>query len=331
MTVIAVAGGTGGVGKTIVEKLLDSKFDIVVLSRSVKQDLSSQNIQNVQINYEDISSMARVLERHNVHTIISAIGLVSDETSQSQLNLIEAAEKSASTKRFIPSEYSFVQTTELLPIDPSIQYWLDAADSLKASDLQYTRVVPGFFMDYWGMPHVQTHLQPFTFGIDISSGTAAIPGDGNNVICMTYTYDMATYLVKALDLDEWPEFTVIVGDEVTYNQVLGMAEEFTSKHIARPYLRYTRILIGISETGKKFKVTYDSLAQIKTGDVTVPPQPEGMECSTDELKEVTALVSRLTVNNVFQLPGDRLNTRFPEVKPITMRQFLHNAWNRHRA
>lgn len=56
--------------------------------------------------------MARVLERHNIHTIISAIGLVSDETSQSQLNLIEAAEKSESTKRFIPSEYSFIQTTE---------------------------------------------------------------------------------------------------------------------------------------------------------------------------------------------------------------------------
>lgn len=36
MTVIAVAGGTGGVGKTIVEKLVDSKFDIVVLSRSVR-------------------------------------------------------------------------------------------------------------------------------------------------------------------------------------------------------------------------------------------------------------------------------------------------------
>ncbi|KAF4762481.1 hypothetical protein HAV15_007231 [Penicillium sp. str.  len=310
MTVIAVAGGTGGVGKTIVEKLLDSKFDIVVLSRSVKQDLSSQKIQNVQINYEDIPSMARVLERHNIHTIISAIGLVSDETSQSQLNLIEAAEKSESTKRFIPSEYSFIQTTELLPIDPSIQYWLDAADRLKASGLQYTRVIPGFFMDYWGMPHVQTHLQPFTFGIDISSGTAAIPGDGNNVICMTYTYDMATCLVKALDLDEWPEFTVIVGDEVTYNQVLGMAEEFT---------------------GKKFKVTYDGLERIKTGDVTVPPQPEGIEYSSDELKEVTALVSRLTVNNVFQLPGDRLNTRFPEVKPITMRQFLRNAWNRNSA
>ncbi|CAI7662563.1 unnamed protein product [Penicillium glandicola] len=310
MTVIAVAGGTGGVGKTIVEKLLDSNFDIIVLSRSVKQEFASQNIQNVQINYDDIPSMTHDLEQHNIHTIISAIGLVSDETSQSQLNLIEAAEKSASTKRFIPSEYSFVQTTDLLPIDPSIQYWLDAADRLEASGLQYTRVIPGFFMDYWGMPHVQTHLQPLTFGIDISSGTAAIPGDGNNVICMTYTYDMASYLVKALDLDEWPDFSVIVGDEVTYNQVLGMAEEFT---------------------GKKFKVTYDSLEQINTGDVTVPPQPEGLEYSSDELKEVTALVSRLTVSNVFQLPDDRLNTRFPEVKPITMRQFLHDAWTRNSA
>ncbi|KAJ5788369.1 hypothetical protein N7457_003359 [Penicillium paradoxum] len=306
MTVIAVAGGSGGVGKTIVEKLLESEFDIVILSRSAKQHYSSQKVPNVQIDYDDIPSMAHELERHTIHTIISAIGLVSDETSQSQLNLIEAAERSASTKRFIPSEFSFVQTTELLPIDPSIQYWLDAADRLKSSSLEYTRVIPGFFMDYWGMPHIQTHLQPFTFGIDISSGTAAIPGDGNNVICMTYTYDMATYLVKALDLDEWPEFSVIVGDEVTYNQVLSMAEEFT---------------------GKKFQVTYDTLEQIESGDVTVPRQPDGMKSSAEELKEMTALVSRLTVNNVFRLPNDRLNTRFPAVKPIAMREFLQKAWN----
>jgi short-subunit dehydrogenase len=36
MPVIAVAGGSGGVGKTIVEKLLEEpKFDVVLLSRSV--------------------------------------------------------------------------------------------------------------------------------------------------------------------------------------------------------------------------------------------------------------------------------------------------------
>lgn len=86
-------------------------------------------------------------------------------------------------------------------------------------------MIPGFFMDYWGMSHVKTNLAPYTFGIDIGSSTAAIPGDGNDVLCMTYTYDMADYLVKLLALDEWSEFTVIVGDEVTYNQILEMAEE----------------------------------------------------------------------------------------------------------
>ncbi|CAG8948001.1 unnamed protein product [Penicillium salamii] len=278
--------------------------------RQAKQDDTSSKVRNVQIKYDDIASMTQELERHNIHTLISAIGLVSEETCQSQLNLIEAADKSASTKRFIPSEYSFIQTSDLLSIDPSIQWWLDAAERLKTSSLQYTRVIPGFFMDYWGMPKVKTHLQPFTFGIDIASGTAAIPGDGNNVICMTYTYDLATYLVKALDLDEWPEFSIFVGDEVTYNQILGMAEEFT---------------------GKKFKVTYDSLEQIQAGDVTVPTQPEGVDSSSDDLKEITALVSRLTVNNVFDLPKDRLSDQFSEVKPLTVREFLHNAWYQSKA
>lgn len=83
------------------------------------------------------------------------------------------------------------------------------------------------------MPHVRTNLQPYTFGIDIGSCTAAIPGDGNDVMCMTYTYDMADYMVKLLDLDEWSEFTVIVGDEVTYNQILKMAEEIRGQCMVR--------------------------------------------------------------------------------------------------
>lgn len=66
----------------------------------------------VQINYDDVSSMSKTLKVHNVHTIISAIGLISDKTSQSQLNLIDAAEKSTTTKRFMPSEFSFIQTAE---------------------------------------------------------------------------------------------------------------------------------------------------------------------------------------------------------------------------
>lgn len=84
-------------------------------------------------------------------------------------------------------------------------------------------------MDYWGMPHVRTHLSPFTFGIDIQNCQAAIPGDGNDVMCMTYTYDMAHFIARLLETENWPEFSVIVGDEVTYNQLLALAEEIRGK------------------------------------------------------------------------------------------------------
>jgi nucleoside-diphosphate-sugar epimerase len=80
-------------------------------------------------------------------------------------------------------------------------------------------------MDYWGMPVVRTNLAPCTFGISIQHRQAAIPGDGNDVICMTYTYDMTAFLIRLLDVADWPEFSIIVGDEVTYNQLLEMAEE----------------------------------------------------------------------------------------------------------
>lgn len=55
--------------------------------------------------------MVEVLENHDVQTVISAITLISDETSQSQLNLIEAA-REAKVARFLPSEYGLVNTPE---------------------------------------------------------------------------------------------------------------------------------------------------------------------------------------------------------------------------
>ena len=56
--------------------------------------------------------MTAELERDNVHTIISTIGLVSDEPSQSQPKLIEAVVASTWAKRFMPSKSSFIQTPE---------------------------------------------------------------------------------------------------------------------------------------------------------------------------------------------------------------------------
>ena len=114
-------------------------------------------------------------------------------------------------------------------MDPTTQWWLDAVDGLKQSKLQYTRFATGFFMDYWGMPHVKSNLAPFTFGIDMQNGQAAIPGDGNVPLSLTYSRDLARFVVRTLDLDEWPGFSIGVGDDLTFNQMLRLAEEARGK------------------------------------------------------------------------------------------------------
>lgn len=178
-------------------------------------------------------------------------------------------------------------------------------------------------MDYWGMPPVRTNLQPVTFGMDMVSCQAAIPGDGNDVIGMTYTYDMAEFLIKLLELEEWPEFSIFVGDDVTYNELLRLAEEVRGKTRPKMLTRYSRL----TETGKKFQVTYDSVENVKQGRVTVPPMPSGVPYSAEELREMTVLVSRLTVAGVFDLPVEqRMNSRFPDLRPIKVKEFLLNAW-----
>jgi phosphoserine aminotransferase len=115
--------------------------------------------------------------------------------------------------------------SSLLPLDPSIKYFLDAADLLRETQLQFTRVIPGFFMDYWGIPHVKTNIEHITFAVDMVNCEAVIPGDGNDVVGMTYTYDMAAFIAELLEVEEWEEFSVVVGDEVTFNQLLEIGEE----------------------------------------------------------------------------------------------------------
>ncbi|PYH32688.1 uncharacterized protein BO87DRAFT_398541 [Aspergillus neoniger CBS 115656] len=275
MSTIAVAGGTGGIGKTIVEALLqEPKYRVIVLTQSSpKEDPVLKQTQQIQINYNDLDPIVETLEKHAVHTIISAIGIYTDEAAQSQMNLVQAAEKSSVTKRFVPSEYSFIQTEDLLPHDPSIKYWLDAAELLKKTKLQYTRVCPGVLMDYWGMPRVRTNIHQHIIGIDI------------------------------LDLEEWPEFSIFAGDDTTYNELLKLAEEARRK---------------------QFDVVYDSAENIKAGRVTVPPFLTGL--SEEEAWELTVLVSRLTIAGAFDLPQERMNALFPDVKPIKMREFLINTW-----
>ena len=90
----------------------------------------------------------------------------------------------------------------------------------------------GFFMDYFGMPYVDSYMSPEVPFIDIQACKAAIPGDGDeNKVVFTYTKDVARFVRKAVESsDAWPEKSVVVGDRVTMNEVLEAAEKARGTH-----------------------------------------------------------------------------------------------------
>jgi len=60
----------------------------------------------IAVDYDDVPALKALLEKHNVHTVLSTVNTVAPGAIDNQNNLIRAAEQSSSTKRFAPSEYA---------------------------------------------------------------------------------------------------------------------------------------------------------------------------------------------------------------------------------
>lgn len=126
MVNVAIAGGTGGVGRSIVEAFKgDSRHSAIVLSRKVgiwcrnalefspdlqeqKQSQSEEDVglPIVEVNYESVDALIEALEKHRIHTVVSTLGLHIIGVGVAQVNLIKAADRSSFTKRFVASNWA---------------------------------------------------------------------------------------------------------------------------------------------------------------------------------------------------------------------------------
>ncbi|KAL2682812.1 hypothetical protein Neosp_007267 [[Neocosmospora] mangrovei] len=215
MVVVAVAGGTGGVGKTIVNQLeLSKDHTVFVLSRTVPENQTPSNTRFIKVDYNDVASLTRCLEENKVEAVVSTINLQDEAAGNAQLSLIEAADVSETTHRFIPSQFAFINSPGSMDDDPTVRYAIKSVDALRRSSLEFTGFANGFFMDYWGMPHIPSNLWAYTWAIDIANKRAAIPGTGDDVLSLTYSVDVAKFVVRTLESsDKWPETSIVSGLE----------------------------------------------------------------------------------------------------------------------
>jgi dTDP-4-dehydrorhamnose reductase len=83
------------------------------------------------------------------------------------------------------------------------------------------------------LPHIDSYLTPLVFGLDIANRTAAIPGVGEEVMSLTYTKDLAKFVVLALGLEKWDETMHCYSVTASFNDLLKVAEESTGEHQAQ--------------------------------------------------------------------------------------------------
>ncbi|WQF78918.1 Putative NmrA-like domain, NAD(P)-binding domain superfamily [Colletotrichum destructivum] len=306
---IAIAGGTGGLGRALVEGILaKGKRKVVVLTRKVSGSPdANSNVRFVAVDYSNVDSLVLVLEEHNVDTVISTVNNITGE-NQSELNLIEAAERSKTTNRFVPSYFGIPYLPEQYEAFPPAIAKKTALEALKKTSLEWTTVYNGFFLDYFGTPRVKSYMDDVAFFVDLANNVASIPGSGNVPIVFTHTSDVARFIAEFLEHPNWRPESYIIGDRVTFNEVVRMAEDVK---------------------GTKFTVFYNSVESLKANVmVELPAHHEVYKMYPKEMLHSFLVPFGLECERgqANFKPAHTLNDDFPHIKPVSAREILERGW-----
>ncbi|KAI5455875.1 hypothetical protein BGZ63DRAFT_436414 [Mariannaea sp. PMI_226] len=297
MTRVAIAGATGGLGRTIMEAIVArKKHNVFALSRKQTGVFHEQpEVTVLAVNYSSPEDIAAILKINAIDTIVSCLSLHTEEDNQAQLNLIEGAAQSTTVTTFVPSDnFPF----------PATEYKVAAVKKLRdIPGIQYTRFLSGMFMDYYGPPQAPTRMNTMTIVIDHENHKAVVPGDGNIPVVLTHTTDVARFVAASLDLKEWPEASFIRGDKLTLNKLVAIAE---------------------SIQGCKYDISYDKITDLKAGKNTeLPINATRYEFLPKEVMDRISQISGLAIaNGWMDLNGPLLNDRFPELKPMSVKDFF---------
>lgn len=190
---------------------------------------------------------------------------------------------------------------------PWYPFQLDAHAQLRKTSLEWTEIATGYFLDYWGMPHIKTNMSSDMPTLDIVHGVAGIPGTGNEPIAFAYTFDVARVVAEVLLSATWEEQTYIVADKLTWNEFLALAEEVR---------------------GFKFDVSYDSIESLERGQITELPnhRESYAEFPKDELVPMYAGIGLSMTKGTFDLDVSKSVHQKLGLKMMTVKEMLHDVW-----
>ncbi|KAJ4055953.1 hypothetical protein NW756_002901 [Fusarium oxysporum] len=308
MVKVAVAGGSGVLGRSLVDVLANqSKHEGIILTRKASDvDLG---LPSFVVDYDDVASLTKFLDENKVDTIISAFGINGTSLSRSQNNLIKAADASSVTRRFIPSSFAIKYPEDGPAILPPLQSYFDSIEMLRNSGLEWAVVHNGTFLDYFFPPSgIKTYYNHGTLVVDMLNNSAAIPGTGDEVLAFTYTFDVAKFVIAAVDLESWPAELRIIGTRLTFNELIELAEK---------------------AKGKKFTVTYDNLDKLRRFEISELPghEKDYPKFPKEVLLPFLSIFERWMAEGHGDLEyGGSLNEMFPNIETLTAQELMEVYW-----
>ncbi|GFP54408.1 hypothetical protein ACSS6W_002182 [Trichoderma asperelloides] len=217
---VAVLGGSGNIGPSIIKALLDSNFEVTAITRLESQATFVDGVDVKRVDITSKEAVQHVLQGHDA--LVSAI---SPAALDDQKTIVDAA-VAAKVQRFLPSEFG----VDNRRTDEKDMGWMvvnkvklnEYLDEVAAKNrwFSWTGVACGFFFD-WG---IQTQ---FILGINARAKTGEIIDSGNKPWAATNTYFVGETVAAILKKpDETAnKFMTVFSFETTQNEVLKIFEE----------------------------------------------------------------------------------------------------------
>ncbi|CAI6097219.1 unnamed protein product, partial [Clonostachys chloroleuca] len=142
-----------------------------------------------------------------------------------------------------------------MPYSPRGEFLRAREELDRHPNLTYSLIRNGYFMDYLGMPYVESYLHPLYNILDLAACKAVIPGDGDVPVVWTHTQDVAKFVAALTDMPtkQWPREAAIVGERITLNSLVDLAAQVTVLN------------------GTTFEIVHDPVVSVKHKRITKLP------------------------------------------------------------
>ncbi|KAL3640887.1 hypothetical protein CASFOL_015855 [Castilleja foliolosa] len=249
---ILIVGGTGYIGKFIVEASAKSGHPTFALAREstisdpvkgkIVQGFKDSGVTILTGDLNDHGSLVKAIKQ--VDVVISTVGQFQ---LTDQDNLIAAIKDAGNVKRFFPSEFGndVDRCRGVEPVKSMFDHKVRFRRAIEAAGIPYTYVASNYFAGY----SLATLAQ---------GGVTAPPrdkvtilGDGNAKVVFNDERDIGTYTIKAVDDPRTLNKTLYIKPAkniYSFNELVALWEKKIGKTLEKEYIPEEQLLKQIQES-----------------------------------------------------------------------------------